>query len=81
TAIRVSGRQMRHRPVEGVIEEIERRRLKRFFLTDDNFGLNFRTDPEYMEELFLAMAKLPLNGWTGQAELMVGDYPEMLKLA
>ncbi len=81
TAIRVSGRKMRHRPVEAVIEEIERRELKRFFLTDDNFGLNFRTDPEYMEELFLAMEKLPLNGWTAQAELMVGDYPEMLDLA
>lgn len=81
TAIRVSGRQMRHRPVEDVVEEIERRKIKRFFLTDDNFGLNFRTDPEYMEELFLAMAKLPLNGWTAQAELMVAEYPEMLKLA
>jgi radical SAM superfamily enzyme YgiQ (UPF0313 family) len=81
TAIRVSGRQMRHRPVEEVIEEIERRKLKRFFLTDDNFGLNFRTDPEYMEQLLKALARLPLDGWTAQAELMVADYPEMLKLA
>ena len=72
---------MRHRPVEDVVEELERRKLKRFFLTDDNFGLNFRTDPEYMEELFLAMEKLPLNGWTAQAELMVANYPELLDLA
>ena len=41
TAIRVSGKIMRHRPVEQIVEEIERRRLKRFFLTDDNLGLNF----------------------------------------
>lgn len=81
TAIRVSGRQMRHRPVEDIVEEIERRKIKRFFLTDDNFGLNFRTDPEYMEQLLKALAKLPLNGWTAQAELMVAEYPEMLKLA
>lgn len=81
TAIRVSGRQMRHRPVEDIVEEIERRKIKRFFLTDDNFGLNFRTDPEYMEQLLKALAKLPLNGWTAQAELMVSEYPEMLKLA
>ncbi|MCB0199813.1 MAG: radical SAM protein, partial [Anaerolineae bacterium] len=66
TAIRVSGRVMRIRPVEEVVEEIQRRKIKRFFLTDDNFGLNFRLYPEYMEELFRALAKLPLRGWTCQ---------------
>ena len=81
TAIRVSGRVMRLRPVEQVVEEIERRQIKRFFLTDDNFGLNFRLYPEYMEELLRALAKLPLHGWTCQAELMVADYPDLLKLA
>ena len=58
TAIRVSGQKMRLRPVEQVVEEIERRKIKRFFLTDDNFGLNFRLYPEYMEELFKALRKL-----------------------
>jgi radical SAM superfamily enzyme YgiQ (UPF0313 family) len=81
TAIRVSGRKMRLRPVDEIVDEIERRNLKRFFLTDDNFGLAFRLYPEYIEELFRALAKLPLQGWTCQAEQMVADYPDLLRLA
>lgn len=81
TAIRVSGQKMRFRPVEEVVEEIERRQIDRFFLTDDNFGLAFAIDPEYCEKLFLALEKLPLRGWTTQAEMMVAKYPELLKLA
>lgn len=81
TAIRVSGKIMRHRPVEEVVEEIERRHLKRFFLTDDNFGLNFRTNPNYISKVFDALAKLNLNGWTAQAEMMVGNFPELLAQA
>ena len=41
TAVRVSGRVMRLRKVDEVVEEIRRRDIRRFFLTDDNFGLNF----------------------------------------
>jgi len=81
TAIRVSGRKMRLRPVDQVVEEIERRGIKRFFLTDDNFGLNFRLYPDYMEALFKELRKLPLKGWTCQAEQLVADYPDLLKLA
>lgn len=81
TAIRVSGRIMRHRPVDEVIEEIQRRGLRRFGVTDDNFGLNFRTAPEYLEELFKKMEKLSLNSWTAQGELIVANYPDLLKLA
>jgi len=81
TAIRVSGRVMRLRPVEAVVEEIQRRKLKRFFLTDDNFGLNFRLNPDYMEKLFKALRKLPLHGWTVQAEQSTADFPDLLKLA
>ncbi len=81
TAIRVSGKVMRLRPIDEVVDEIQRRRIKRFFLTDDNFGLNFRTSPDYMVQLFNALAKLDLNGWTAQAEMMVGNFPEMLDLA
>ncbi len=81
TAIRVSGKVMRHRPVDEVIEEIERRRIRRFFLTDDNFGLNFRTHPDYSVKLFEALAKLNLSGWTAQAEMMIGNFPELLTLA
>lgn len=81
TAVRVSGQKMRLRPVDEVVEEIERRKLKRFFLTDDNFGLNFRLFPQYMEELLRALARLPLKGWTCQAEQMVAEYPDLLDLA
>lgn len=81
TAIRVSGQKMRFRPIEEVVEEIERRKIDRFFLTDDNFGLAFIIDPEYTEKLFLALEKLPLRGWTTQAEMAVYKYPELLKLA
>ena len=81
TAIRVSGKVMRHRPIDEVVDEIERRRIARFFLTDDNFGLNFRTNPDYMAKLFEALAKLNLHGWTAQAEMMVGNFPELLDLA
>ncbi len=81
TAIRVSGQKMRFRPVEEIVEEIERRKIDRFFLTDDNFGLAFAIDPDYTEKLFLALEKLPLRGWTTQAEMMVAKYPELLDLA
>ncbi len=81
TAIRVSGRRMRLRPVDEVIDEIERRRIKRFFLTDDNFGLNFTTDPEYCAQLFEALAKLDLNGWTCQSEMSIAKHPELLEMS
>ena len=81
TAVRVSGSRMRLRPVEEVVEEIQRRRIGRFFLTDDNFGLAFRTHPDYVESVLKALAKLPLQGWTTQGELLISDYPDLLALA
>jgi len=81
TAIRVSGQKMRLRPVDEVVDEIRRRGIKRFFLTDDNFGLAFRTNPDYIEALFKALAPLPLQGWTTQAEMLVSTHPDLLKLA
>jgi radical SAM superfamily enzyme YgiQ (UPF0313 family) len=81
TAIRVSGKIMRLRPIDHVVEEIERRKLKRFFLTDDNFGLNFRLHPEYMEQLFRRLARLPLDSWSAQSEMMVAQFPDLLQLA
>lgn len=81
TAIRVSGKIMRHRPVDEVIEEIERRGIRRFAVTDDNFGLNFHTAPAYLEELFKKMERLPLNGWIAQGELIVAQHPDLLRLA
>lgn len=80
TAIRVSGRRMRLRPVEEVVDEIERRGIKRFFLTDDNFGINFSTDPDYCVELFDALSKLDLKGWTCQSEMSIAKYPELLEM-
>jgi len=43
--------------------------------------LNFRTHPDYMVQLFDALKNLDLNGWTAQAEMMVGNFPELLGLA
>jgi radical SAM superfamily enzyme YgiQ (UPF0313 family) len=81
TAIRVSGRKMRLRPVEEVVDEIQRRGIKRFFLTDDNFGLNFTTDPDYCAELFEALARLDLHGWTCQSEMSIAKYPELMEMS
>jgi radical SAM superfamily enzyme YgiQ (UPF0313 family) len=81
TAIRVSGRRMRLRPIDEVVDEIERRGIKRFFLTDDNFGLNFSTDADYCAQLFEALAKLDLHGWTCQSEMSIAKYPELLEMS
>jgi len=79
TAIRVSGQRMRLRPIDEVVDEIQRRGIRRFFLTDDNFGLNFITDPDYCSNLFDALSKLDLLGWTCQSEMSVADHPELLQ--
>jgi len=81
TAVRVSGKIMRHRPVEQIVEEIKRRKLARFFLTDDNLGLNFHTDPAYIEQVFRALEPLPIRSWTTQTELIVAQYPDLIDLA
>jgi radical SAM superfamily enzyme YgiQ (UPF0313 family) len=81
TAIRVSGRRMRLRPIDEVVDEIQRRGIKRFFLTDDNFGLNFTTDPDYCANLFDALAKLDLLGWTCQSEMSIAKHPELLEMS
>lgn len=81
TAIRVSGRRMRLRPIDEVVDEIQRRRIKRFFLTDDNFGLNFTTDPDYCANLFDALAKLDLLGWTCQSEMSIAKHRDLLEMS
>ncbi|MFN8491857.1 MAG: radical SAM protein [Caldilineaceae bacterium] len=81
TAIRVSGRKMRLRPVDEVVDEIKRRGIKRFFLTDDNFGLNFTTDPDYCAQLFMALSKLDLQGWTCQSEMSIAKHTELLEMS
>lgn len=81
TAIRVSGRKMRLRPIDEVVDEIQRRGIKRFFLTDDNFGLNFTTDPDYCANLFEALSKLDLQGWTCQSEMSIAKHPELLEMS
>lgn len=81
TAIRVSGRRMRFRPVDEVVDEIKRRQIRRFFLTDDNFGLNFTLDPDYCAELFTGLSKLNLHGWTCQSEMSIAKFPELLEMS
>ena len=78
TAIRVSGQKMRLRPVDEVVDKIERRGIRRFFLTDNNFGLAFRTNPDYIEALFKALAPLPLQGWTAQAEMLASTKSKII---
>lgn len=81
TAIRVSGQRMRFRPVEEVVDEIKRRKIKRFFLTDDNFGLNFTIAPDYTAELFEALMKLDLQGWTCQSEMSIAKHDELNEMS
>jgi len=81
SAVRVSGQRLRLRPVDAVVEEIRRRKIRRFFLTDDNFGMALRTNPEYIEALFKALAPMPIQGWTTQAEMSMSEHPELLDLA
>ena len=81
TAIRVSGRRMRLRLIDEVVDEIQRRGIKRFFLTDDNFGINFSTDPDYCADLFDALAKLDLHGWTCQSEMSIAKHRELLEMS
>lgn len=81
TAIRVSGRKMRLRPIDEVVDEIQRRGIKRFFLTDDNFGLNFTTDPDYCAHLFEALSKLDLQGWTCQSEMSIAQHADLLEMS
>jgi hypothetical protein len=82
TAIRVSGRRMRLRPVDEVVDEIERRQIKRFFLTDDNFGLNFTLDPDYCADLFDRHCRSSIcNGWTCQSEMSIAKHPELLEMS
>ena len=72
---------MRFRPVDEVVDEINRRGIKRFFLTDDNFGLNFTLDPDYCAELFEALARLDLHGWTCQSEMSIAKHPDLLEMS
>ncbi len=81
TAIRVSGQKMRLRPIDEILDEIDRRGIKRFFATDDNFGLNFTTDPHYCADLFTAFSKLDLQGWTCQSEMSIAKFPELLEMS
>ncbi len=72
---------MRLRPIDEVVDEIQRRGINRFFLTDDNFGLNFTTDPDYCANLFDALAKLDLLGWTCQSEMSIAKHRELLEMS
>jgi radical SAM superfamily enzyme YgiQ (UPF0313 family) len=69
------------RPIDEVVDEIQRRGIKRFFLTDDNFGLNFTTNPDYCANLFEALAKLDLHGWTCQSEMSIAKHRDLLEMS
>jgi radical SAM superfamily enzyme YgiQ (UPF0313 family) len=73
---RFFGGQFRFRPVEEVVEEIQRTELKKIFFIDDNII----GDPEYARDLFLALIPLKLR-WVGQASLNLAKDAELLRLA
>ena len=82
TAIRVSGQKMRLRPV-GRGGRGDRAPQAAPLLPDRR---QLRAELPALpgstwKQLFRALAKLPLDGWTAQAEQMVADHPDLLDLA
>ncbi len=70
----LTGRRMRHRSVEMLIEEMEELKPYLFFV-DDNLSLARR----YAEKLFREMSGLGRT-WTGLASIKVADNPEFVEL-
>jgi len=70
------GNQIRFRPVEEVVQEIQKTGLKKMFFIDDNIT-GHRT---YARELFRALIPLKIR-WVGQAPLSLAKDEELLSLA
>lgn len=70
------GRKYRHRPVEKVVEEIQRYSSRFIGFLDDNIVGN----PAYSKELFRALVPLQRR-WVSQGTLRMAEDEELLKLA
>jgi radical SAM superfamily enzyme YgiQ (UPF0313 family) len=69
------GREIRHRPVSMVVEDIKQSGSKTFLILDDNVTGH----PKYSKELFEALIPLGI-GWVGQSSISLAKDKEMLKL-
>lgn len=70
------GREIRYRPIQNIIPEMETIDNDKLFFVDNNIIANFK----YAKELFRAMVPLKKR-WTGQATISIIKDPELLKLA
>jgi radical SAM superfamily enzyme YgiQ (UPF0313 family) len=73
---RFFGNQYRWRPVEEVVQEIQKIKIKKIFFVDDNI-VGHRA---YARELFKALIPLKIR-WVGQASLNLAKDEELLNLA
>jgi radical SAM superfamily enzyme YgiQ (UPF0313 family) len=69
------GREIRHRPVSMVVEDIKQSGSKTFLILDDNVAGH----PEYSKKLFEALIPLGIR-WVGQSSISLAKDKEMLKL-
>ena len=67
--------QWRQRPIDDVVEEIERARKRNWFFVDDNIG----SAPERLEELLKALLPLRIR-WVGQISIEITNHPHLLRL-
>jgi len=70
------GNQYRWRPVEEVVQEVQKIKIKKIFFVDDNI-VGHRA---YARELFKALIPLKIR-WVGQASLNLAKDEELLNLA
>jgi len=76
SSTRVFGKEVRHVPVDRVVEDIERSGGNRFYFVDENII----GDPAYSRKLFQALIPLGIK-WIGQATISIARRPELLRLA
>ncbi len=69
------GREIRHRPVSTVVEDIKKSGSKTFLILDDNVTGH----PEYSKKLFEALIPLGI-AWIGQSSISLAKDKGMLKL-
>ncbi len=74
----MNGHTMRHRPIDHVVEEVERFLVddqRVFFFVDDTIN----ADVPYAKELFTRLIPYQIR-WVGQATTMLGQQPELLNI-
>lgn len=67
--------QCHQRPIEDVVEEIQRTRKRNWFFVDDNLGSNLQR----LEQLLVALVPLRIR-WVGQISIQISRHPTLLRL-